>query len=433
MKRTSGSADVAIGLVDGSFAPARPHSARSSCVRSSPDDDDRKKGVIEMKRVWLMVVMMTVLVLAVAPARAGIGDKLKKKAEDKAKKEADKALNTADDEARQEADQPDSSGEASAEAAPKGGGDVAGVSTKFDYVPGDKVLFFDDFTQDELGEFPTRWKLKIGTFEVAEMSGQRWLRCTAVDGTIAMKTPAMPALPEYWTLEFDFYCTETVGNVLTVSGLKGDGEIWNTVYTGPKATFRTGDIMSDTPIEDGAAWGKPHHVMLMARGPALKVYVDRQRVASVPEVNGAPDSLHIRLWADTGPMITNVRFAEGNKPVADPFANGTLVTYGIYFDSGSDLVKPESAPVLRQIAAYMERNAAVKVQIVGHTDSQGTAEGNLDLSKRRAASVAEVLSAQFKIGADRFQIDGLGETKPISNNDTAEGRAANRRVEFTKT
>jgi hypothetical protein len=211
-----------------------------------------------MKRVSLMAVMMTVLVLAAAPARAGIGDKLKKKAEEKAKKTAEKALHTADREARQEADQADSSGEASAEAAPEGGGDVAAVSNRFDYVPGDKVLFFDDFTQDELGEFPTRWKLKIGTFEVAEMTGQRWLRCTAVDGTIAMKTPAMPALPEYWTLEFDFYCTQAVGNVLTVSGLKGDSEIWNAVHTGPKATFRTGDIISDTPIDGGAAWRTPH-------------------------------------------------------------------------------------------------------------------------------------------------------------------------------
>ena len=131
-------------------------------------------------------------------------------------------------------------------------------------------------------------------------------------------------------------------------------------------------------------------------------------------------------------MITNVRFAEGNKPVADPFANGALVTYGIYFDSGSDVVKAESAPVLRQIAAYMEKNTAVKVQIVGHTDSQGTKDGNLDLSKRRAASVAGVLSTQFKLGADRFQTNGLGDTKPISSNDTSEGRAANRRVEFTK-
>jgi outer membrane protein OmpA-like peptidoglycan-associated protein len=132
-------------------------------------------------------------------------------------------------------------------------------------------------------------------------------------------------------------------------------------------------------------------------------------------------------------MIGNVRFAEGPKPMKDPFADGTLVTYGIYFDSGSDVVKPESAPVLRQIAAYMSANPAVNVKIVGHTDNQGKPDGNLDLSKRRSASVAKVLADQFKLGANRFQTDGMGDTKPISKNDTNEGRAANRRVEFSKT
>jgi outer membrane protein OmpA-like peptidoglycan-associated protein len=197
----------------------------------------------------------------------------------------------------------------------------------------------------------------------------------------------------------------------------------------------TGDIRSETPLESSDVWGHPHHVMFMARGKAIKVYIDRQRMANVPEINpapGAPDVISFRLWSEKQPMISNVRFAEGNKPVADPFADGKLVTYGIYFDSGSDVVQPESAPVLRQIAAYMEKNPAVKVQILGQTDNQGTPAGNLDLSKRRAASVAKVLSDQFKIAADRFTTDGLGDTKPVADNAKPEGRAMNRRVEFTK-
>jgi outer membrane protein OmpA-like peptidoglycan-associated protein len=369
-------------------------------------------------------------------ARTGIGDKLKKKAEDKANKEADKALNKTDEQAdKAEGEKADDSGEKND--APRGNGDVASVSTKFDFVPGDKVLFFDDFTQDELGEFPVHWKLTEGTLEVAEMSGARWLRSTSVTSRFSMKAPAMPALPEYWTLELDFYCGEPSGNVLGVSGMKGTQPVWTLTfpYSTTSAYFETGKVTANTPLENEKMWGAVHHVMFMARGTALKVYVDRQRVASIPEIdpaNGAPESIEFLLWSDKEPMITNVRFAEGNKPVADPFANGTLVTYGIYFDSGSDVVKPESAPVLRQIATYMEKNNAVKVQIVGHTDNQGTSDGNIDLSKRRSASVAKVLSTQFKIGADRFQTDGLGDTKPVSKNDTSEGRAANRRVEFTR-
>jgi outer membrane protein OmpA-like peptidoglycan-associated protein len=390
---------------------------------------------------WVLVALVALVVTSLAPgSNAGLGDKLKKKAQDKANKTANDAVNKADPTADKKEGE-EASGEASSTGkaeAPEGGEEkVSSVSTKFDYVPGDMVLFFDDFTQDELGEFPANWKLTQGTLEVAEMNGQRWLRSTSIESRFGMKLPAAPALPEFWTLELDFYCGEPSGNVLNVSALKGDKDVWTTTfpYSGQNTYFESGEVTSNTPLENSKVWGEAHHIMFMARGTALKVYVDRQRVANVPEIdpkNGPPDNFVIWLWSDKEPMITNVRYAEGNKPVADPFANGKLVTYGIYFDSASDVVKAESAPVLRQIAAYMEKNPAVKVQILGHTDNQGTPDGNLDLSKRRAASVAKVLSDQFKIAADRFTTDGMGDTKAVADNAKAEGRAMNRRVEFTK-
>jgi len=113
-------------------------------------------------------------------------------------------------------------------------------------------------------------------------------------------------------------------------------------------------------------------------------------------------------------------------------AEGKLVTYGIHFDTGSDVVLPESAPVLRQVAAYLESKPDVKLRITGHTDNVGKSPANLDLSKRRAASVANTLSSQFGIAADRFQADGKGDGQPLSSNAKPEGRAMNRRVEFSK-
>lgn len=363
---------------------------------------------------------------------AGIGDAIKKKSTDSAKKAAEKA----------EADVTKSGEEAPAEApaaAPASaaaGGSVSTVSTKFDYVPGDSVLFMDDFTQDELGEFPQRWRLVGGTFEVAEMEGERWLRCTSVDGTVRMKVEGMETLPEFWTLEFDFYATEPMGSALTVRALGNSGSrVWEATYPqGKDLAFRTGEIFSTTPIEAPSIAGR-HHVMFMARGTAIKAYMNRQRLASVPEyaqAAGAPSTLEIRLWAPTQPMIANVRFAEGCRPPKDMLAEGKLVTHGIFFATGSDVVMPESAPVLRQIASYMESNAAVKLLIMGHTDNIGSAESNLDLSRRRAASVAKVLSTELKVPADRLATDGKGDTEPISNNDKPEGRAMNRRVEFAK-
>ena len=369
---------------------------------------------------------------AVRPAYAGLADKIKKKASEATKTVVDDKSGKAAEKPEAEAT-PADGGEGAGAKTPQGGGDIGSVSTKFDFVPGDKVLFADDFTQDELGEFPVRWALKLGTFEVAEMKGERWLRATSDDGRVRMKLPG--ALPERWTLEFDFHATEPMGSALTVIGLDAQGAAcWETNFPqGENVAFRSGEIFSSTKLE-GAIPGR-HHVMLLARGPALKVYFDRQRVANVPDVtaaHGRPAELEFRLAAQTGPMITNVRYAEGPAPAADLLAGGKLVTHGIRFATGSDVVQPESAPILRQVAAWMTANPAAKLSVTGHTDNVGSSPSNLDLSKRRAASVARVLGADFAIAADRLTPDGKGDATPMTPNTSAEGRAMNRRVEFAK-
>jgi OOP family OmpA-OmpF porin len=108
------------------------------------------------------------------------------------------------------------------------------------------------------------------------------------------------------------------------------------------------------------------------------------------------------------------------------------VTYGIRFQTASDVVLPESAPVLRQVASYLEAKPDVKLRITGHTDNVGTAASNLDLSKRRAASVAKVLASEFGIAAERFVTDGKSDTQAVASNAQPEGRAMNRRVEFAR-
>jgi outer membrane protein OmpA-like peptidoglycan-associated protein len=396
-------------------------------------------------RTLVLVSCAFALFASAGASHAGLGDALKKRLNDKATKKAEEAVDKATDKTEKTAPgeaaegQRNGSGATTAGADGAGGasGKVSAVSTKFDYVPGDSVLFIDDFKQDELGEFPSRWSLVIGTFEVAEMEGERWLRCVAADGTIRMKLPVMAKLPEFWTLEFDFYATEPMGSALTVRGVGDAGRTcWEVWYpSNMDMAFRSGAIFGSAPLEGVSTPGGRHHIMFMARGTALKAYIDRQRLVNVPDISaaaGMPSLFEIRLWASTKPMITNVRFAEGCRPAKDMLDQGKLVTYGIRFQTASDVVLPESAPVLRQVAAYMEAHADVKLKITGHTDNVGTAASNLDLSKRRAASVAKVLSEQFAITADRFTTDGKGDTQAVSSNVKAEGRAMNRRVEFAK-
>jgi len=111
---------------------------------------------------------------------------------------------------------------------------------------------------------------------------------------------------------------------------------------------------------------------------------------------------------------------------------GRAEIHGIYFDFGSATLKPESEPVLKEIANAMTKNPAWRVSIEGHTDNVGGDATNLDLSRRRANAVKEALATRFHVAADRLTAAGFGAAQPKESNDTAEGRARNRRVELVR-
>lgn len=111
---------------------------------------------------------------------------------------------------------------------------------------------------------------------------------------------------------------------------------------------------------------------------------------------------------------------------------GKIAVYGILFDFDKDVIKPESKRALDEIAQLLTSEPDLKLRVVGHTDSQGGADYNLDLSRRRAANVVAALVSQYGIAADRLASDGAGMTQPVASNDTEEGRAKNRRVELQR-
>ena len=111
---------------------------------------------------------------------------------------------------------------------------------------------------------------------------------------------------------------------------------------------------------------------------------------------------------------------------------GQAEVYGIYFDFASDKIKPESEPVLREIADALSHNPAWKLRVEGHTDNIGGDQYNLDLSQRRAEAVKLALVARYHIAADRLSPQGFGATRPKEPNDTLAGRARNRRVELVR-
>ena len=132
-------------------------------------------------------------------------------------------------------------------------------------------------------------------------------------------------------------------------------------------------------------------------------------------------------------FISNLKVAEGGEDLRRKLMNeGKISTNGILFDSGSDKIQPQSYGIIRQISQVLMQDNTIKLNIVGHTDADGTDDTNLKLSKARAEAVKNALITIYKISSDRLQTDGKGERIPVGDNNTSDGKAQNRRVEFIK-
>jgi len=109
---------------------------------------------------------------------------------------------------------------------------------------------------------------------------------------------------------------------------------------------------------------------------------------------------------------------------------GKIALYGIQFDSGQDVLKPESHPTIAEITKVLNMDPSLRLHVVGHTDNLGKSDYNIDLSRRRAAIIVRVLTTQG-VAANRLDSFGCGVYAPIASNATEEGRAKNRRVELS--
>jgi outer membrane protein OmpA-like peptidoglycan-associated protein len=310
-----------------------------------------------------------------------------------------------------------------------------GAWANYDFKPGDRVLFADDFTRDEVGNFPRRLEFVSGSVELVEWQGKRWL---SAGNTGELHVPLPETLPERFTVEFDLAGS---GNAMVVT-FDGKSTIhrreagtdrleFGTWFAGLKgnrdASGPTGYKTEEAPVK----------VRIAVDGDYAKVYVNEKRVSNVPNAKlGRSNKIYVALngWSDKAPrMIGDVRVAAGGKRLYDAIAEtGRVATQGIYFDTGKDVLRAESTPTLKEIAAMMAEHPELKLAIEGHTDNAGDAAANVALSERRAAAVRATLVGSFGVDAARLTSKGLGAGKPAASNATAEGRQQNRRVELVK-
>jgi outer membrane protein OmpA-like peptidoglycan-associated protein len=181
------------------------------------------------------------------------------------------------------------------------------------------------------------------------------------------------------------------------------------------------------------------HIRVLMDGPYLKFYTNERRIYNIPEFPFKRDSvIRVVLKGTEEPnqatYLTGIRVAESEVDVLYDALNakGRWATQGILFETGKAELKPESRPVLKEIASTMQKYLDLKILIEGHTDNVGSAASNMTLSDNRAAAVKAALVADFGIAGDRMSTKGLGDTKPAVPNTTPAGKAQNRRVEIVK-
>ena len=409
-----------------------------------------------MKSYFIFIVFTAVVVLSTSSFGQFDPSKiLKKKVEKKAEKELEKTIdkgiegdkqNSKDNETKKDEisknDVPDSVQTPNGQSQKK-----LKLWSKYDFVPGDKVIFEDDLKGEESGEFPSRWDLISGSAQNASIGEDNVIQFVHKNTLVTPFMKKKDFLPDVFTIEFDVFFEELASRrteQYQVRFFEGQGYIergnrdnkaidifWDRVkmgsFGGKTADFR----------EEKKSWQpKWKHIAIAFNKRSLKLYMDHERMLNIPRVKFKPKMFSIGAQYDDRYInisaIKNIRVNEGGKKLYDRImAEGKFVTHGILFDVNKSTIKAESMGTINEIVKLMNEHTDLRFRIEGHTDSDGEEAYNQKLSEERAASVRSIL-VDSGIDASRLETKGYGESKPVDDNTTPEGKANNRRVEFIK-
>jgi len=402
----------------------------------------------------LYIVCFLVLPICITQTlKAQILDQVKKKGVELLKKEAEKKLKGNND-TKKEGDKKadDKTNKTEVKNEPQTDQQFV-VNSKYDFMPGEKVLFFDDFSAENIGDFPTVWNT-TGSGEVVTTNGNdgRWFKITNGHGIYTLMEPL--TLPENYTIEFDvvpqkdpknnsgigfnFYLLSTSKPKDLMFGVArpgGTGMKYSFGYTNYYSAYYSDGTPDQKGIEQEPKFkaDKKYRISIWVQKERIRLYVDQTKLFDNPKVISKSVKYNMIRFDGGTPLLGNFRIATGLPDMRSKLlTEGKLISYGIYFDVNKDVVKAESYPSIKEIAAILKDNPNIKIKIVGHTDSDGDDNSNLELSKRRSESVKNALVTNFSIEASRIATDGKGETEPIAPNDNVTNKALNRRVEFIK-
>ena len=322
------------------------------------------------------------------------------------------------------------------------------IWSKYDFVAGDNIIFEDDLSREESGEFPSRWDLLSGSAEVATLDGENVIHLAHSNSIIFPLMNKKDFLPDIFTIEFDVFFEKdgaTRSDIYKIRFYDGTGNSakidgktvtpielsWNNVKMG-----QFGGNTSSFLDEKKNWQPKWKHIAISFNKRSLKLYMDEERMLNIPNLGFKPKMFSIGGHYDDRYIkmssVKNIRVNEGGKKLYDKVvADGKFVTRGILFEVNKATINGESMGTINEIVTLMNEHPNLKFRIEGHTDSDGEDLFNLNLSEERASAV-KVLLVKLGINSSRLESKGLGESKPVSENSTPEGKANNRRVEFVK-
>ena len=346
--------------------------------------------------------------------------------------------------------------------------------SKFDFKPGEEAVYFRDFTEDSQGELPTGWNTN-GSGEVVSFNNVegKWMKLMQ---SSAFLTDNTKFFDENFTIEFDLLFDNFGNEVIYYPALyfgflsSGDKpsndnsllgfpeeDFLSKIYLALIADGSGNSMLQLESSEFGGEYfktelkifpklekmvGTPIHVAIQVQKERLRFWLNEDKVFDVPRavsLSHKANQLYFQLsdfgLSDdiAGIFISNIRVAKGVPDLRkNLLEKGSFTTSAILFDTNKATIKPESYGILNELGAILKSNQDIKVEIIGHTDNVGNEKENQTLSEERASAIADFLNKQFNVGKDRMKTSGKGELSPIANNNTIEGRAKNRRVEFIK-
>lgn len=418
-----------------------------------------------MKTTTILLVFISCFLVSQSHAQIKLGDKLKKETNNRANKNTDQGIDKTFDSVEngvkdlfKKKNPNDTVNSTRQKATAQAGNEAANTQSlkaysQYDFVPGDKVLLYEDFSQDAVGDFPALWTTnKSGEINTLSVGQGNWFNLNATEGNWWLLKEI--EFPKNFIVEFDIVPKKGGPRYAAGVAIYGEngfkemsdpfscktGLIINVAKTG----WETQGLKSGSPKIAGDSQLKPvveetvNHVIIWVQNRRVRIYHQGSKVLDMP-TNVYEGSQFTRLafmlyrGASCSSWISNIKITTASPDTRNKLLeDGKLISYGIYFDVNKDVVKPESYGALNDIAKILNEVPDVKVKIVGHTDSDGQDAANLDLSKRRAAAVKAELAKTFGVNADRLETDGMGEIQPIAPNDTPSNKALNRRVEFLK-